>query len=162
MQELGSLVRRDHDELHYALRVMAEPLSDESDVVAMLDRVRAIFPAHVEAEALALEAVLQDDQNPPLLYLLISQVIAAHLAQETAFAELLAQRPNTPAFRERARYLRHMMVHHADHEAACLHPALPDHVPRPIFRSLGDRYVDERHRCLEAHAAIETDMRETG
>jgi hypothetical protein len=153
MLELGSLVRRDHDDLHYALRVMAEPLSDEQHVIAMLERLIAVFPAHVEAETMALHAALDQCDAPPSLYFLVSQVVAAHLAQETALAELVRLRPSSSAFRDRARYLRHMMVHHADHEIACLHPALPDHVPREVFTRLAGAYTAERDRLLEEHAA---------
>src|SRR5688500_3807825 len=98
MQELGVLVRRDHDDMHYALRVMSEPLSDEAHVIAMLDRLRSVFPAHVDAESAILGAILEQ-RPPPVLYLLASQVIAAHLAQETVFHELLKLRPGTLAFR---------------------------------------------------------------
>ena len=153
MLELGSLVRRDHDDLHYALRVITEPLSDEVHVLDMLERVRALLPAHIEAEGMVLARMLGDHQPPPALYLLASQVMAAHLAQETVLAELAKLRLATPAFRERARYLRHLMVHHADHEAACLHPALPDHLPRPVHRALAEAYARERDRLLATTAA---------
>ena len=148
MLELGSLVRRDHDDLHYALRVITEPLSDEAEVGVMLERLATAFPAHAEAETVVLAQMLGDSQPPPALYFLVSQVIASHLAQERALAELMAVSPRSPAFRERARYLRHLMVHHADHEAACLLPALPDHLPRDVWRGLATRYTAERERLL--------------
>jgi len=146
MDHLGSLVRRDHDDLHYALRVMTEPLSDESSVMAMLERVRLMFPSHAEAEVMAFNAMLET-QPPPHLYFLVSQVIAAHLAQETVLDELVKLRPGTPQFRERAQYLRHLMVHHAEHEAACLHPALPE-LPGGVASEMATSYAYERDRLL--------------
>src|SRR5688572_24715406 len=98
MLELASLVRRDHDDLHYALRVMAEPLSDPDQVAAMLDRVLAAFPSHVEAETVAFNALLLT-RPVPAMYFLVSQVIASHLAQETVLNELANLRPATPQFR---------------------------------------------------------------
>jgi hypothetical protein len=159
MNELGSLVRRDHDDLHYALRVMTEPLSDEKQVLAMLDRVRSMFPSHAEAEVAAFNAMLET-QPEPVLYFLASQVIAAHLAQETVLDELVRLRPGTPQFRERAQYLRHLMVHHAEHEAACLHPALPDHLPHGVAATMAQNYSIERDRLLAAH--VDTCLRDVG
>ena len=148
MRELGYLIRRDHDDLHLALRVLSES-SDDAQLAEKLERVRTIFPAHAEAETMALGAMLERNQPPPTLYFLVSQVIASHLTQESALAELVKQQLGTPAFRERARYLRQLMMHHADHEAACLHPALPDHLPREIFRTLGMSYAIERDRIID-------------
>jgi hypothetical protein len=153
MLELCSLVRRDHDDLLYALRVMSEPLSDEAHVIAALDRLRIVFPAHAEAETIVLSNMLEHTRPPPELYFLVSQVVAAHLAQETAVAELVQLRPGTTTFRERARYARHMFVLHADHEAACLHPVLPDLVPREVFRGLAKTYALEWKRSFEIHGS---------
>lgn len=152
MLELGSLVRRDHDDLLYALRVMSETLSDEVHILGMLDRIRTGLPAHVEAETVALARMLGDYQPRPSLYFMASQVTAAHLTQETALAELLALRPATPAFRERARYLRHLMIHHADHEAAFLHPALSDHLPHHAHHALAQMYTEHRDGLLVVEA----------
>jgi hypothetical protein len=151
MLDLAQLVRRDHDDLNYALRVLSEPGTSEHDLVAMVERVRTRFAAHAEAESAALGAVLEQTRPSPTLYFLVSQVIAAHIAQETAVTQLLSYRVGTPAFRERAQYLRQLIVHHAEHEAACLQPALPDHLPRPIFRTLATCYAVERARVLDEH-----------
>jgi hypothetical protein len=153
MVELGSLVRRDHDEMHYALRVMGEPSSDDSVVRQALDRVRMLFPAHVEAEAAALGAMLAETLPPPpsAMYFLVSQVTASHLAQESALSELVMQRVGSPAFFQRARYARQLIVHHADHEAACLHPAVPDHVPREIVHRIAQCYSEQRAHLLEIY-----------
>jgi hypothetical protein len=97
---------------------------------------------------MTLGAMLEQSRPPPTVHFLVAQVIASHLSQETALAQLLRQPPGTSAFRERARYLRQLLVHHADHEAACLHPALPDHLPREIFRALATSYTTERDRRL--------------
>ncbi len=148
MIELSTLVRRDHDELHYVLRVLGEPMSDDAQVVGMLERVRVGFAAHAEAETLALGAMLEHAQPPPAVYFLVSQVIASHLAQEAVLGQLVTLRPRTPAFCERASYLRQLIVHHAEHEAACMHPALREHVPREVFRTLAIAYETERRRRL--------------
>lgn len=146
--ELPGLVRRDHDDLNYALRVLAES-SDAKELERMVERVRAKFLAHAEAETMALSAMLELTQPPPAVYFLVSQVIAAHLAQESALTQLLSRRVGTPAARDRARYLRQLVVHHADHEFACLHPALGDHLPRGIYRTLGTSYALEFNRILD-------------
>lgn len=148
MRELGPLVRRDHDDLHYALRVLGDPVSPQPQMAVMLERLRSRFVAHAEAETLALGAMLDHVKPPPSLQFLISQVIASHLSQEIALAELVALRLGSAAFRERARYLRQLVVHHAEHEDACLQPALPDHLPREIYRTLVTSYVIERDRRL--------------
>jgi hypothetical protein len=160
MLELCSLVRRDHDDLHYALRVMCES-TDENELARMRDRVCRQFPAHAEAESIALGAMLERTRPSPKVYFLVSQVIASHLSQETALAELARQRIGSHSFRERARYLRQLVVYHADHEHACMHPVLPEHMPREIYRTLGTCYAIERDRILEAHrklACLEPDI----
>ena len=127
------------------------PVSGETVLVALCVGVRPRFAAHAEAEAAALGAVLEQARPAPALYFLVSQTIAAHLAQETVVTQLLSYRVGSPQFRERAQYLRQLIVHHADHEAACLQPALPDHLPRPIFRTLATCYAVERARVLDEH-----------
>ncbi|MBA3502534.1 MAG: hypothetical protein M4D80_06595 [Myxococcota bacterium] len=154
MLDLSHLVRRDHDDLNHALRVLSEPVTTEADLVAMSERVRTRFAAHAEAEAAALGAVLEQTRPAPALYFLVSQVIAAHLAQETVVTQLLSYRVGSAPFRERAQYLRQLIVHHAEHEAACLQPALPDHLPRPIFRTLATCYAVERARVLDEHRKL--------
>jgi hypothetical protein len=154
MLELAHLVRRDHDDLNYALRVLSEPATADHDLIAMSDRVRTRFSAHAEAESAALSAVLEQTRPSPALYFLVSQVIASHLAQEIVVGELLSHRVGSPRFRERAQYFRQLIVHHAEHEAACLQPALSDHLPRPIFRTLATCYAVERARVLDEHRKL--------
>ena len=149
MLELAKLVARDHDDLNYALRVLSEPSTGASELAAMTERVRTRFAAHAEAEATALGAVIERARPAPAVYFLVSQVVASHLAQETVVLELLSFRAGSPAFRERAQYLRQLIVHHAEHEAACLHPALPDHLPLPLYRTLATCYAVERARVIE-------------
>jgi hypothetical protein len=153
MRELGSLVRRDHDDLHYGLRILGEATAADGPVITMLARVRSHFEAHTEAQTVTLGTMLEHAKPPPALYFMVAQVVAAHLAQETALAALVHQRIGSPAFRERARYLRQLVVHHADHEAACLAPALGEHLPRDIYRGLADGYTLERDRLLSARRA---------
>lgn len=143
MLELASLVRRDHEALHEVLRALSGPLS-EAESAAALHRVQAQFSAHAEAEAIALGELFERVRAPGALSFLVSQVTAAHLAQESALAALLAERVGTPPFRERVRTLRQLVLHHADHEAACLHPALADHLPREVHRALAASYGRER------------------
>lgn len=153
MLELSKLVARDHDDLNYALRVLADP-STTADLTAMTERVRSRFAAHAEAETAALGAVLERARPAPALYFLVSQVVASHLAQENVVAQLLSYRLGSAAFRERAQYLRQLVVHHAEHEAACLHPALPDHLPRPLYRTLATCYAVERARVLDDYRKL--------
>jgi len=148
MLELGSFVRQDHDDLHYMLRVLGDATTADTPVAELLERVRTRFEAHTEAETMTLGAMLEQSRPPPTLYFLVSQVIAAHLAQEAALAQLLRQQLGTTGFRDRARYLRQLVAHHGEHEAACLHPALTDHLPREIYRTLATSYTVERDRRL--------------
>ena len=148
MLDLGHLVRRDHDDLHYTLRVLGDPATSAAQVAVMYERTRARFVAHTEAETLALGAMLEHARPAPSLYFLVSQVIASHLAQEAVLAELASLRRGSHAFRERAHYLRQLIVHHAEHEDACLQPALPDHLPREVYRVLATSYALERDRRL--------------
>lgn len=143
MLELGSLVRRDHDELHDALRL----LGDGRDPT-LLVRVQRGFEAHTEAQTVILGALLEHVRPPPSVYFLVAQVVAAHLAQETALAHLVAQPAGSPAFHERAQHLRRLCTHHADHEAACVLPALAEHVPRDDYRALAASYARERERVF--------------
>lgn len=153
MLELGCLVQRDHDELHYVLRVLNES-SDEAQLFDKLERARTIFLAHAGAETMALGTMLEHNRPPPSLYLLVSQVVASHLTQESVLDELYNLRLGTPTFRECARYLRQLMTHHADHEAACLHPALPDCLPREVVRTLATSYAIERDGILDDHRKL--------
>lgn len=152
--EMGTLVRRDHDELLAALRAMGDPLCDPAHHATLLDGVMLGFAAHVEAEHRALQRVLEHATAAPAVYFLVSQVMAAHLAQEAALDALLAARPGTPVWRDRAAYLRDLISHHAEQEAACLHPALPDHAPA-VHRSLAGTYATERLRALSTVGFVE-------
>lgn len=146
--EFGTLIGRDHEGLTSALRLIVGPVSEEAQLLALLESVRVGFAAHVEAECVVLHSMLEDVQPAPLLYFLVAQVVAAHLAQESALASLVAVRPGTAAWRERAKYLQRLIERHADHEAACLHPALPDHIPITACRNLAGSYDRERLRAL--------------
>lgn len=148
MREIGSLIRHDHDDLHYGLRILAEAEAADARSIGMLARVRSQFEAHTEAETVTLGTMLAAEKPPPSVYFMIAQVVAAHLAQETALAQLVAQRIGSAAFRERAGFLRQLVLHHAEHEAACLLPALPEHLPRDAYRALATDYTCERDRLL--------------
>lgn len=152
MTELGTLVRGDHDVLAHDLRVLADPASSSGQLSATLDRLVVTFPAHAEAECLTLDAMLDLVQPPPTVYFLIAQVVVAHLAQESALAALVRLQPGTPRFRASARLLGALVEQHADHEVACLQPALVDHVPRVMREQLAHAYSSERARSLELAA----------
>ena len=151
MLELANLVRRDHASRTLAGLVLWAPVSGDSFLGAGGGGGGGGGAAPAAAAAAALGAVLAQARPAPALYFLVSQTIAAHLAQETVVTQLLSYRVGSPQFRERAQYLRQLIVHHADHEAACLQPALPDHLPRPIFRTLATCYAVERARVLDEH-----------
>ncbi|MBA3393052.1 MAG: hypothetical protein H0T89_10430 [Deltaproteobacteria bacterium] len=149
MTELGTLVRGDHDDLTHALRVLADPMASAGQLSATLDHLVVTFPAHAEAECLTLHAMLEAVQPPPAVYFLIAQVVAAHLAQESALIALTRLQPGTPRFRDSAVLLGSLIQQHADHELACLQPALVDHVPRTMHEQLAHSYTSERARSLE-------------
>lgn len=85
---------------------------------------------------------------PALVYLLCSQVVAAHIAQRGALADVENTRRGSPAWRDRARHLRNLIAYHDEHESACVMPALRDYIPHPVYRTLAGSYATARLRAL--------------
>jgi hypothetical protein len=148
MADVLALLRRDHDELERALAVMTAPGASDRELRDALEGVHVGLAAHAEAEAAILRSMLDVVHPPALVYLLCSQVIAAHLAQEGALVSLEKTRPGSEAWRERAMHLRNLIDHHAEHESACVLPALRDYLPPEIYGSLAGRYASARLRAM--------------
>ena len=146
--DFAALLRGDHGELGRALRAILAPSSTEAECRSALDGLRLGFAAHAEGESTVLREALDRSQAPSTLYFLVAQTFAAHLAQETALAALADARPGTTAWHDRGVYLRELVRHHAEHEEACVLPALRDHLPRGEFAALAGAYATERLRAL--------------
>jgi hypothetical protein len=146
--DVHSLLRRDHDELERVLQIMIAPSSTEPELREALEAVHVGLAAHAEAESVMLRAMLDVAHPPALVYLLCSQVVAAHLAQEGALVSLEATRPGTQAWRDRAAHLRNLIDHHDEHESACVLPALRDYLPSDVYTRLAGSYASARLRAL--------------
>ncbi|HEU0036658.1 MAG TPA: hypothetical protein VFQ53_38860 [Kofleriaceae bacterium] len=148
LPDVLTLVRRDHDELDQALRVMSESIASERELREAQEAVELGLAAHVEGEGRALRGVLELTQPPALVYLLCSQLMTAHVAQEAALVQLKQARIGTASWRERAAQLRALVRQHHAHEEACVLPALRDYVPRATYAGLAGRYATARLRSL--------------
>jgi hypothetical protein len=142
------LLRRDHAELVKALGVLASIGATDRELREALDAVRIGLAAHVEGEGAMLREALEREHPPAFVYLLCSQVLGAHLAQEGALHALERTRRGGPAMRERALHLRALIDHHADHEKACVVPALRDYLPTEAYAALAAAYASARLRAL--------------
>jgi hypothetical protein len=148
MVDVLALLCRDHTELERVLQVMIAPASPEAELREALEAVHVGLSAHAEAEGVMLRAMLDRSHPPALVYLLCSQVVAAHLAQEGALVSLEASRPGTQQWRDRAAHLRNLIDHHDLHERSCVLPALRDYLPRDIYQRLASSYASARLRAL--------------
>ncbi|MEJ7604524.1 MAG: hypothetical protein WKG01_42105 [Kofleriaceae bacterium] len=149
MIDVSSLVHQHHTELERSLDVLTSVTSVASQRVA-LDGLSLGLPAHAEAEATALGLALDGLRPPPLVYLLCSQLVAAHTAQHHALVGLRATRCGSIAWRDRAHQLRVLITHHDEHEAACVIPALRDYLPRAHYDQLASCYATARLQSLVA------------
>ena len=125
-------------------------IAPEASHRTALDGICLGLVAHAQGEAMALGLALDLLNPPPLVYLLCSQVTAAHAAQKVALANLSATRCGSVAFRDRASHLRNLIVHHDEHEAACVIPALRDYLPRGYYDQLASCYATTRLHTLLA------------
>jgi hypothetical protein len=148
MGDVLVLLRRDHAELGRALRVLTALDASEPALAEALEAVQLGLLAHAAGEGRLIHALLEEAHPPAFVYLLCSQVIAAHFAQEAALAALERTRPGSPAFRERAAHLAELIRHHDEHEAACVIPALRDHLSPTMYDELSRSYSTGRLRAL--------------
>lgn len=139
-----TLLRRDHSDLQKELTQLLDPTATIAQLRSSLDGVRLGLTAHAEAE----DIVLARFEVIPELQVIIEQARAAHLAQEGALSALVASRPGTAAWRDRAQHLRELVHHHAQQEADFLLPALRQHAPEQDVASLAGAFATERLRQL--------------
>ena len=149
MIDVSSLVHQHHTELERSLDVLTSTTSEAGQRLA-LEGLSLGLPAHAEAEATALGLALDGLSPPPLVYLLCSQLAAAHAAQQAVLDGLRATRCGSYAWLERATQLRHLITHHDEHEAACVIPALRDYLPRTHYDQLAGCYATARLYSLVA------------
>jgi hypothetical protein len=143
------------------LAVLVDPMTPSFEIRGALDGLRIGFAAHADGEAFALRTLVETCQGPPALDFLVSQVVAAHLAQEGALSALSTLRPGTTSWRDQVRHLEAMMRDHDEHHAACVIPALEDHVPATLYAALPGAYATERLRALammQSTLSAETSM----
>jgi hypothetical protein len=148
MMDLAALLGREHDQLDAGLRALTDPTSPES-LRDVIDGLRLGLAAHVEAESHVLRTALGRVLTSEHANELVAGVAAAHAEQERLLATLVAMRPWTQAWRDRARELRQVIDHHALDERARLVPALRSVLPSPVYQSLAGWYATERLRLLQ-------------
>jgi hypothetical protein len=139
-----TLLRRDHSDLQKELTQLLDPTATIAQLRSALDGVRLGLTAHAEAE----DIVLAPFEVIPELQLIIEQARAAHLAQEGALSALVAARPGTAAWRDRAAHLRELVHLHAEQEIDHLLPALRQHAPEAAVANLAGAFATERLRQL--------------
>lgn len=139
-----TLLRRDHADLQKELTMLLDPIATVAQLRNSLDGVRLGLTAHAEAE----DIVLGRYEHLPALELVVAQSRAAHLAQERALAALVATRPATVAWRERAHHLRELVHHHDRQEEGHLFVALRQHVQASEYAELAGAFATERLRQL--------------
>jgi hypothetical protein len=139
-----SLLHRDHCDLQQELTRLLDPTATIAELRSSLDGVRLGLMAHAEAE----DIVLGRFEIVPALQVLVTQARAAHLAQEGALSALVALRPGTSDWRDRARHLRELVGYHARQEETVLMPALQAHASEEEIRKLAGAFATERLRQL--------------
>lgn len=142
--DFGTLVQRDHVDVQKELTRLLEPAATRAQLGSALDGVRLGLTSHAGAE----DIVLGRCEAIPGLELVVAEARAAHLAQENALAALVSARPSTNAWRDRAVHLRELIRRHAMREELELLPALRQHAPSELYRSLAGAFATERLRQL--------------
>lgn len=142
--DFGTLVQRDHVDVQKELTRLLEPAATRAQLGSALDGVRLGLTSHAGAE----DIVLGRCEAIPGLELVVAEARAAHLAQENALAALVSARPSTSAWRDRAVHLRELIRRHAMREELELLPALRQHAPSELYRSLAGAFATERLRQL--------------
>jgi hypothetical protein len=139
------LLRRDHDELEHGLRALVRPRTSELRTV--LDGVRLGLLAHVEAEDIVAE-VLVDGGDQPRLARAFAVRRADHRDQERALGALLRSTPGTSLWRDRALYLIGLVRQHRVASEIALAAALDREVGSERGARLAGAYATERMRQL--------------
>lgn len=137
-----TLLRRDHADLQTELTQLLDPGAGIEQLRQSLDGVRLGLIAHAEAEDIVLGRF---ERNPRLLSL-VMQARSAHRAQESALSALVATRPGSGSWRERALHLRELVNAHAASEEDYLLPALRSY--EADYSQLAGAFATERLRQL--------------
>lgn len=139
-----TLVRRDHVDLQKELTQLLDPTVTGTQLRQSLDGVRLGLVAHAEAE----DIVLARFDTITALEVQVAQARAAHLAQESALATLVRQRPGTLAWRDQAYHLRELVSYHAAQEEEHIVPAIRRLAPRFLYEGMAGAFATERLRQL--------------
>src|SRR5262249_14160145 len=100
--DLLALLQRDHQDLERGLTELVEAGASARQIRDTLDGIRLGLTAHAEAEDIVLHAVVPMCSRIPELTALVSEVRAAHLAQEAALAALVCAPPGSITWCDRA------------------------------------------------------------
>ena len=146
MIDFLTLLRRDHHDLELGLDELLQAVTVQQ-LRGALDGVRLGLTAHAEAEDIVLCAALMKAQRRDALEPHIGRARDAHLALEGSLASLVCARPGTPAWRERARFLRIMVHDHACYEEETVVPAVRELAPE-VYGTLAGQFATERLRQL--------------
>ncbi len=146
--DLWTLIDRDHADIDRTLRSISDASTEIEDTLTELDGLRIGFAAHAIAQYRVLRAVLHQRETPPPLQFLVAQSAANHRVQEASVWSVAYEALGGRTMRRRARELRDAMLYDAEHEMACLRPALADYLPSSAYRELAPAYATQRLRLF--------------
>lgn len=153
--DFGGLVRRDHDDLDYALRAMASTATPTSELDELLDVYRLALAVHIVAEARVLARIASHVTRPrDALRWALAQVEREHASQRVAAEELTRVAVGTPAWYDRVLRLRIELLDHATREEL-MHASLEHHVTTDNRRNLASRFATERLHVLSTTSPLE-------
>ena len=153
--DFSSLVRRDHDDLDHALRVMVDTTTPRHDLDDLVDVFRLALAVHYVAEARALDTLLRLPTRPPnALRPIVAQLREEHAAQQAAADELARIEPGTGRWYDIVLQLRIDVLDHATREGY-IRTSLEQHVPPELRRMLAARFATERLNVLATTSPLE-------
>jgi hypothetical protein len=145
--DVGKLLARDHAALEQSLDVLHAPWRAVTDKQDALAELRVCFAAHAEGEGVVLRSLLPRVAAGEVRRV-VTQILAAHEAQEALLAELHAVSLASPQWHEYVRQFRDLLRAHRLHEERITLGVLRSHLPETIYASLAGAYATERLRAL--------------
>ncbi len=142
-----TLLRRDHHDLERGIDELLDPGATVVEIRSALDGVRLGLTAHAEAEDIVLYHALMKCRDARDLESLVGAARAAHLAEEGALAALVCAPFGSATWRDRALYLRRLVVDHASWEEEHVLRRIRAVAPE-VYASLAGEFATERLRQL--------------
>ena len=153
--DFSNLVRRDHDDLDHALRMMVDTATSLRELPDLLDVFRLALAVHYVAQARALDSLLRLPTRPPnALRSIIAQLRVEHATQQSAADELARIEPGTARWYDGVLQLRIAVLDHATREVY-FRSSLEQHVPAEMRRMLAGRFATERLNVLATTSPLE-------